>query len=125
MEILSSLSVDAGEKYIPENIKKALNYLSENIEKSPTVKSLAEISKISEVYFRRQFREYLGESPCEYRNRLRLKKAATYLEYGEIRVQEISDSLGYATVSHFIKEFRREYGMSPLKYRTKNLAQKK
>ena len=59
----------------------------------------------------------MGATPVEYRNALRIEKARPYLEYGEISVQEISDMLGYSTVSHFIKEFKKHYGCSPLKYR--------
>ena len=72
---------------------------------------------MSQVYFRKLFRGEFGVSPAAFRNRLRLDRAAKYLEYGQISVQEISDTLGYGTVSHFIKEFRESYGISPAKYR--------
>jgi AraC-like DNA-binding protein len=59
----------------------------------------------------------MGTSPAKYRNELRLGKARDYLKFGDISVQEISDTLGYATVSHFIKEFKGKHGISPLQYR--------
>jgi AraC-like DNA-binding protein len=117
MEILLSLSSSAAVKNTPEYIVKALRYLSEHINENPTVAMLSELSSVSEVYFRKQFKKYVGATPIEYRNSLRLDRARAYLEYGEISVQEISDMLGYATVSHFIKEFRIRYGCPPLQYR--------
>ncbi len=117
MEILCALASQSPEKSQPDHITKALRYLSEHIEKNPTVAELAGLCHISQVYFRKQFKEYVGVSPCEYRNALRLSRAISYLEYGEISVQEISDMLGYSTVSHFIKEFKQRYDCSPLKYR--------
>ena len=39
------------------------------------------------------------------------------IDMDEDSIQEISDTLGYATVSHFIKEFKKRYGYSPLKFR--------
>ncbi len=117
MEILLALATRKADKKIPKSIRKAISYLSEHIEESPTVAALAELCNISEVYFRKQFKTCMGVSPHEYRNSLRLQRAQTYLEYGEISVQEISDMLGYSTVSHFIKEFKKRYGISPLKYR--------
>ena len=117
MEILSSLTFNAQKEGRRSSIEPALSYLSEHIEESPTISMLASLCHISEVYFRKQFKIYMGVTPVEYRNFLRLKRAKLYLEYGEISVQEVSDILGYSTVSHFIKEFKRQYGCSPLKCR--------
>lgn len=120
MEILLSLSSSKAVENTPEYITKALQYLSEHIEEKPTIAKLSELSHISEVYFRKQFKLYMGTTPIEYRNSLRLDRARAYLEYGEISVQEISDMLGYSTVSHFIKEFKLRYGYPPLRYRKHN-----
>lgn len=118
MQILSSLASHANAPTaLPSFVSKALRYLSEHVEENPTVSKLAKLCHISEVYFRKQFKAYTGKTPSEYRNALRLEKARSYLEYGDVSVQEISDTLGYSTVSHFIKEFRRKHGCSPLKYR--------
>lgn len=116
LEILSSLT----ERDAPchrEKIEPAVLALSEHPEDNPTVSMLAERCGMSEVYFRKLFRAEFGTSPAAYRNRLRLERAARYLEYGQISVQEIADTLGYGTPSHFIKVFRESYGVSPAKYR--------
>ena len=117
MEILGALATKESEKSLPDYITKALRYLTEHIEQTTTVAELATLCNISEVYFRKQFKSCVGVSPCEYRNALRLSRAKSYLEYGEISVQEISHMLGYSTVSHFIKEFKQRYACSPLQYR--------
>ena len=117
MEILLLLSSSTTDENTPEYITRALRYLSEHIKEKPTIASLSELSHISEVYFRKQFKACMGVTPIEYRNLMRLESAKTYLEYGEISVQEISDMLGYSTVSHFIKEFKRRYGCPPMQYR--------
>lgn len=119
MEILHTLSSRSAIGKPPECISAALEYLSEHIEENPPITALASLCNISEVYFRKRFKEYLGVSPVEYRNSLRLERACSYLEYGDISVQEISDTLGYSTVSHFIKEFKSRYGHPPLKYKRK------
>ena len=117
MEILSSIASESSNTKIPARIEKALQYLAEHIKENPSVRELAELCNVSEVYFRKQFKKATGKTPLEYRTALRLDTARTYLEYGDISVQEISDMLGYSTVSHFIKEFGRAYGTAPLKYR--------
>jgi len=117
MRIILSLYAHQEHGLPPPAISSALDYLSEHIEDNPTVEELARIAGISEVYFRRLFKEHLGLSPVEYRNRQRLLRARSLIEFGEISVQEISDSLGYSTVSHFIKEYKRFFGTTPLKHR--------
>ncbi|MBQ8551841.1 MAG: helix-turn-helix transcriptional regulator [Clostridia bacterium] len=117
MEILCALEAHTSRQSVPDYISNTLRYLSEHIEENPTVAELAALCNISEVYFRKQFKCHMGMTPLEYRNALRLGRARSYLEYGDISVQEISDMIGYSNVSHFIKEFKRQYGSSPLKYR--------
>lgn len=117
MQILSQIAKDSYKATIPDKFVKAITYLDEHIAENPSVSKLAELCDISEVYFRKRFKEYMGQSPVEYRNTLRLERARSYLEFGDISVQEISDMLGYSTVSHFIEKFKQHFGCSPLKYR--------
>ena len=98
-------------------VYETVKHLSEHIDECISVSELARHCGVSEVYLRKKFKEKMGTSPAKYRNELRLNKAANYLKFGDITVQEISDTLGYATSSHFIKEFKEKYGMSPLQYR--------
>lgn len=116
LEILSELgkSPEQNENTI---VADTIGYLKDHIEENPTVEYLAKRVGTSEVYLRRKFKETTGLSPLKYRNGLRLEKAASYLKFGDVSVQEISDMLAYSTVSHFIKEFKEHYGVSPLRYR--------
>ena len=114
-EILSRLGADR--QADGSIISRSIRYLSEHIDENPSITELAEHLGVSEVYLRRKFKESVGTSPAKYRNELRLGKSVSYLKFGDISVQEISDTLGYATVSHFIKEFKERYGLSPLQYR--------
>ena len=98
-------------------VAETIKYLSLRISENPSVADLAKRCGVSEVYLRRKFKESVGISPAKYRNELRLSKAASYLKFGDISIQEISDTLGYSTVSHFIKEFKVRFGKSPLQYR--------
>ena len=105
------------ESELPPPIRHALAYLTEHIEESPTVAALATECHLSEVHFRKLFLRCTGLSPAAYRTQLRLERARSYLEYGDVPVGEIAATLGYATLSHFIKEFKRQYGETPLSYR--------
>lgn len=124
LEILCSLASHTVKKNIPEKIVNCIHYISEHICENPPVSHLAGMCYMSEVYFRKLFKASVGMTPVQYKNLLRLDRARSLLEYGDISVQEISDMLSYSTVSHFIKEFRSEFGISPLQYRIKFTVQK-
>lgn len=117
MQIFSEINKLNVTKKFPKFIIDSVNFLIENLSCLPTVKELADMAMVSEVYYRKVFKECYQKTPVEFRNELRLDRAKSYLEHGEISIQEISDTLGYATVSHFIKEFKMRYGYSPLKFR--------
>lgn len=117
MEILEALAPHSALEGCPLYLERALSYLTEHVEKKTSVAELAGLCFVSEAYLRRQFQRYVGVSPSEYRNALRLERARSYLEYGDISVGEISETLGYATLSHFIKAFKKQYGSSPHQYR--------
>jgi len=117
MQILLSLSERSFDPSIPNYITNSLQYMLEHIEENPGIEELAALSNISVVYFRKQFKKFTSTTPSEYRNTLRMERAQTYLVYGDVSVQEISDMLGYSSVSHFIKLFKSTYGCSPLQYR--------
>ena len=119
-ELICSLFSGASNHAEMGIIAEGFRMICERPEEMAPISTLARACNISEVYFRKQFKSLTGTSPVEYRNALRLDKARQYLEYGDISIQEISDTLGYATVSHFIKQFREKYGLPPLEYKKKN-----
>lgn len=109
-------------KHLDKNlpIRAGIDYLHLHYAENPTIATLAKECRISEVYFRRIFKKETGKTPAEYRNKLRLDKAKEYLKYNDISIQEISENLGYSTVSHFIKQFKNNFGLSPLQFRLNN-----
>lgn len=68
---------------------------------------------MSEVNFRRLFGEYMGKSPIEYRNDLRLEAAKARILSGEYNVSEAAESVGFSNLSFFIKLYKRKFGHTP------------
>jgi AraC-like DNA-binding protein len=117
LQLLLALSSHSYPNSYHPIIAPALSYLAQNPEKATPILELAKACSVSEGYFRKKFRECMGVSPIEYRNTLRLEQAKAYLERDEKNILEISERLGYATVSHFCQQFKKQYGISPLSYR--------
>ena len=49
---------------------------------------------------------------------IRLKKARAFLLGGNMKVEMISEAVGYPNVEHFIRLFKREYGKTPAQFRS-------
>lgn len=78
-----------------------------------TVSSLARLSGISEVYFRRLFKSAYGTTPVEYINNKRLEYARGLLLSGDFEVRAVAEMSGYAEPCHFSREFSKRFGFPP------------
>lgn len=67
----------------------------------------------------RHFRERTGVAPLDYLIRIRLKKAAILLQNPELGLAEIADMTGFSDSNYFCRLFRKNFGISPGKYRSR------
>ncbi|PWM75218.1 MAG: hypothetical protein DBX59_01975 [Bacillota bacterium] len=65
----------------------------------------------------RIFKKYTGFTLFEYIDNLKLNYALTMLQTTEESVLDISITLGYDSLSYFIKRFKNAYGITPQKLR--------
>ena len=100
----------------------SLSAIKEYIDRNVTspelrVSSLAERHKTSEVYFRREFKKYYGESPLAYIKRRRIEMACHLLRTELYSITDIASRSGFDSISYFSLEFKRYMGCSPKAYR--------
>jgi AraC-like DNA-binding protein len=98
-------------------IERGIEYLENDREQALSVAEIAALCNVSEVYFRKLFKEYSGVSPAEYRTAAKIFKAKNYLKQEDLSIADIADLLGFGEVSYFIKVFRKRVGVTPAKYR--------
>jgi AraC family transcriptional regulator len=84
---------------------------------SPSVAALAEEAGVHPVYFTRVFRAAVGATPSDVARRARLERAAGALLGSEDGVSAVAHAAGFADHSHLCREFRREFGVTPSRYR--------
>ena len=99
-------------------IQKAVIYINEHFKENPSLSKVASVVALNERYFCTCFREYTGKTYKEYLKDLKLGYARRLLLVSELSVTEIAESSGYSTQSHFNREFKNYYGVSPLKMRS-------
>jgi AraC family cel operon transcriptional repressor len=65
----------------------------------------------------RMMRKYLGQTPSDYVNGIRMAHAARALTTDDEPVADIAADCGIPNMSHFHKLFREAHGITPLQYR--------
>ena len=98
-------------------IQKSTEYLLSHYKKADlTIKEIAEKSFVSEVYFRKLFREKYGISPQKYIIRLRIQYAMELISIGYYSLEEIALMSGYTDYKYFSTQFKKQVGVSPSDY---------
>lgn len=98
-------------------IEYALEYMKENMTRKISVNDLSRAAGVCQSRLYQLFRFHLDDSPTQVLKRLRLKRATQLLSTTNLNVQEIRCQIGYGDDSHFARDFKKMYGMTPLQYR--------
>ncbi len=100
-------------------------YVKTNFGGDITVKTLAEkVFFMNPAYLSHLFKEKVGESFSTYLCKVRMEKARSFLENSQYSITEIATITGYNDTSQFIRIFKREFGVTPKKYRDEVLKNK-
>lgn len=114
------LNLDATDNSFPAWFGKLLADINniEFIDKS--AKDIYELAHYSPNYTIKTFKKYLGMTPTEYLNKLKLNYASNLLRNTDYPVLHISNTIGFSSLSYFMTMFKKAYGMSPAEYRRSN-----
>ncbi len=92
-------------------------YIDENISEDLRVEDLAKMCNLSYSGFSKKFIRMFGR-PCKnYIELIRVRKAADLLKDTRDDLTTISQETGFSDASHMIRCFKKEYGLTPKKYR--------
>ena len=100
-----------------DRLAPALQRLAADFAEPLSTAELARLCHLSEPHFRRLFHDALGRSPREYGFDLRMRMAASLLAGTSDSVLEVSQRVGFDTLSSFNRIFRKTYGVSPREWR--------
>ena len=86
--------------------------------KNPTfsVEALADILHVSHSYVCRLFKEVTGVTVIKYLVKLRLEKACEMLNEKDYLVKDLARQVGFNDELHFMKEFKKQYGVTVKNY---------
>ena len=92
-------------------------YLDSNYAEHITLDTLTSLTHMNKYYMVHSFTKYAGLSPIQYLNQTRLKRAQYLLETTNYSISDIASSTGFSSQSYFTQIFRKNFQMTPVKYR--------
>ena len=98
-------------------LTEAKDYIDAHCLQPINLEEIAAVACLSHYHFLRLFKSVFETTPYQYVIGKRLQKAAQMLEETDEMIGDISMIVGFETLPAFSDSFRREYGVSPSRYR--------
>ena len=107
----------ADEQLMSQLIAKVRENLSDA---NYNVEALAAAMNMSRSSLHRKIKALTDLSSLDFIRIIRLKRAAELLQEGELRINEISDRVGFQSPSYFAKIFQKQFGVTPTEFARQN-----
>jgi len=121
LSILSNQLVLQQETAEPPIIRRAKDFIQQHQSEELSLGQVAKAVNTSTYYFCKMFKRYAGLNFTEYLARVRIEKARTLLLNPNLRVSEIAYEVGFQSLTHFNRVFKKILGQSPTDYRAQLL----
>jgi YesN/AraC family two-component response regulator len=101
----------------PPAIVRAKQYIAEHQGEELSLGEVAKAVNTSTFYFCKLFKKATGLNFTDYVSRVRVEKAKNLLLNPNARVSEVAYEVGFQSLTHFNRVFRKIVGESPTEYR--------
>jgi AraC-like DNA-binding protein len=117
VSLLSNQIVVRQENAEPPVITRAKQYIHEHQAEDLSLGQVAKAVNTSTFYFCKMFKNVTGINFTDYVSRIRIEKAKDLLLNPNLRVSEIAYEIGFQSLTHFNRVFKKILGQSPTDYR--------
>jgi YesN/AraC family two-component response regulator len=101
----------------PPIIAQAKQFIQEHQGEEISLTAVAQAVNTSTFYFCKMFKKATGLHFTQYLSRVRIEKAKNLLLNPNLRVSEIAYEVGFQSLTHFNRVFKKVVGQSPTLYR--------
>jgi AraC-like DNA-binding protein len=105
----------------PPVITRAKEFINEHQAEELSLGQVAKAVNTSTFYFCKMFKKITGINFTDYLSRIRIEKSKNLLLNPNLRVSEIAFEVGFQSLTHFNRVFKRILGQSPTDYRAQLL----
>lgn len=119
--LIQTKNIDSILELINDLYTKRISTLREILElhlySNLSVEELAKLSGMSLSSFKREFKKQFGDSPLNYINTEKIKKAKDLLSLPELSISDIAYEVGFNDPLYFTRLFKKKEGKSPTEFR--------
>ena len=101
----------------PPVITRAKEFIKQHQSDDISLGQVAKAVNTSTFYFCKMFKKVTGINFTDYVSRVRIEKAKNLLLNPNLRVSEIAYEVGFQSLTHFNRIFKKILGQSPTEYR--------
>jgi len=98
-----------------KGVNKAISWIKDHYAQPIKIEDLAKQASMSASVLHRRFKAITVMSPLQYQKQLRLLEARRLLLGGDLEAATAAFHVGYQSPSQFSREYRRLFGVSPLR----------
>jgi len=105
---------------VDERVRTAVNLLKAHPDRRFRISELAHAVNLSPWHFSHLFLKEIQTPPSQFSRRLKFERAKNLLESTFLSVKEVMAAVGVNDKSHFTRDFKKIYGLSPSEYRRRS-----
>jgi AraC-like DNA-binding protein len=98
-------------------VSRAKEFIRQNQTEDLSLTKVAKAVNTSSFYFCKLFKKSTGLNFTDYVSRVRIEKAKNLLLNPNLRISEIAYEIGFQSLTHFNRVFKKIIGQSPTEYR--------
>lgn len=99
------------------NVLAAQAYMKKHLSEKVTITDLCRVVSLSPTYLKTEFQRACGKSIHRWFVELRIHRAAELISDTKLPIYKIAQKVGYESMSQFSSAFKRQYGVTPGKYK--------
>ena len=124
--IIYSIIIPTTEKQVatPVWFRKTLEELKRQDTLSEGLPAIVSRTGLSEAHICRTFKRYLGMTPTQYINTMRLNYIANMLVHSDRPIKDLAEKSGFSSFSYFYSQFKKKFSTPPAEYRKSHFGQR-
>ena len=103
-----------------ESLEKVVEYIEANLSSDLSIATISRRTNVSKSVLYRGFHSAFGMTVGEYIKTRRIEYSIALMRSGSISVEELAQRSGFASSSYYSREFKKQTGLSPAKYKREN-----